>query len=98
MRKVVLIAALAGALSPACRKQEARTPAASEPPAVSAALINVAAEPFHSTIPVTGTLVSNSRVDVKAEVIGRITRFDKEESARVVAGEAVAWVDDENYK
>ena len=58
----------------------------------------MAAQPFRSTIAVTGTLVSNARVDVKAEVIGRITRFDKEEGARVAAGEAVAWVNDENYR
>ena len=37
-------------------------------------------------------------MDVKAEVIGRITRFDKEEGDRVAAGEAVAWVNDENYQ
>jgi membrane fusion protein (multidrug efflux system) len=99
MRNAVLIAALTcAALSPACRKQEIRTQAASEPPAVSATVIDIAAQPFRSTIAVTGTLVSNSRVDVKAEVIGRITRFDKEEGARVSAGEAVAWVDDENYR
>jgi RND family efflux transporter MFP subunit len=99
MRNTILVAALAcAAFSPACRKPEVRTLAASEPPAVSAAVIDVAAQPFRSTIQVTGTLVSNSRVDVKAEVIGRITRFDKEEGARVSAGEAVAWVDDENYR
>ena len=61
-------------------------------------MITVAAEPFRATVAVTGTLVSNARVDVKAEVIGRITRFDKEEGAHVAAGEAVAWVNDENYQ
>ena len=99
MRNTVLLAALAGTLfSSACRKEEVHTLAASEPPAVPAAVIAVAAQPFRSTITVTGTLVSNARVDVKAEVIGRITRFDKEEGAPVSAGEAVAWVDDENYR
>src|SRR5262245_46619592 len=80
---------LAAALSIGCRKQEARTLAASEPPPVSAAIVVMAAQPFQAAIPITGTLVSNARVDVKAEVVGRITRFDKEEGARVAAGEAI---------
>jgi RND family efflux transporter MFP subunit len=58
----------------------------------------VATETFLATVPVTGTLVSNSRVDVKAEVIGRVIRFDKEEGDSVAAGEAVIWVNDENYR
>ena len=57
-----------------------------------------APQPFLATVPVTGTLVSNTRVDVKAEIIGRVVRFDKEEGDPVAAGEAVAWVDDENYQ
>ena len=71
---------------------------ASAPVAVTANVITLAAEPFALTIPVTGTLVSNSRVDVKAEVVGRISRFDKEEGAPVKAGEPVVWVNDENYQ
>jgi membrane fusion protein, multidrug efflux system len=82
----------------ACNRQQPRAVSASAPVAVAASVITVAAEPFAITIPVTGTLVSNTRVDVKAEVIGRVTRFDKEEGARVKAGEPVVWVNDENYQ
>ncbi|PWU04993.1 MAG: hypothetical protein C5B51_15630 [Terriglobia bacterium] len=80
----------------ACRKQEATTASTPDPPPVSAAVITVASEPLRLTIPVTGTLVSNVRVDVKAEVIGHVSRFDKQEGDRVAAGEPVVWVDDEN--
>ncbi len=89
---------LAGALLASCNRQQARSIAASDPPPVSAAVITVAAESLPITIPVTGTLVSNTRVDVKAEIIGHISRFDKEEGDPVAAGEAVAWVDDETYR
>jgi RND family efflux transporter MFP subunit len=58
----------------------------------------VTAETLPITIPVTGSLVSNARVDVKAEVIGHISRFDKEEGDHVAAGEPVVWVDDENAR
>jgi membrane fusion protein (multidrug efflux system) len=98
VRTSVIIALAGAALLTACRKQEIRTVAAFEPAAITASVITVATEPLHTTIPVTGTLVSNARVEVKAEVIGRIARFDKEEGARVAAGEAVAWVDEENYQ
>jgi RND family efflux transporter MFP subunit len=81
-----------------CRTQPTRTSAASEPPPVTALVATVSAEPFLATVAVTGTLVSNSRVDVKAETVGRVTRFDKEEGDRVSAGEAVVWVNDENYQ
>jgi len=89
---------LAVVLLSACGRQPARTIAASDPPPVSATVITVAAESYSITIPVTGTLVSHTRVEVKAEVIGHIARFDKEEGDRVEAGEAVVWVDDENSR
>ena len=54
------------------------------------------AQPFTATVPVTGTLVSRALVVVKAEVIGRLLKFPKQEGDAVTAGEAVAWVDDEN--
>ena len=99
MRPLAIIAALsAAALLTGCRKQEAATVKASEPPPVFAPVLAVATEPFNATVPVTGTLVSNSRVDVKAEVMGRVVRFDKEEGAPVAAGETVIWVNDENYQ
>ncbi len=99
MRPLAVIAALsAAALLTGCRKQEAATVKASEPPPVFAPVLAVGTEAFNATVPVTGTLVSNSRVDVKAEVMGRVVRFDKEEGASVSAGETVIWVNDENYQ
>src|SRR5215469_7422133 len=93
--RVILTAAL---LLAACGKREIATNAATDPPPVSAAITTVTTESLPITIPVTGTLVSNSRVDVKAEVIGHISRFDKQEGDSVRAGEPVAWVDDENFR
>ncbi len=99
MRPLAVIAALsAAALLTGCRRQEAATVKASEPPPVFAPVLTVGTEAFNATVPVTGTLVSNSRVDVKAEVMGRVVRFDKEEGDPVSAGETVIWVNDENYQ
>lgn len=99
MRPLAVIAALsAAALLTGCRKQEAATVKASEQPPVFAPVLAVGTEAFNATVPVTGTLVSNSRVDVKAEVMGRVVRFDKEEGESVSAGETVIWVNDENYQ
>lgn len=99
MRRFVAHAALiASALMAACGKREIPIRAATEPPPVSASVITVATETLPITVPVTGTLVSNTRVDVKAEVIGHISRFDKQEGNAVHAGEPVAWVDDENFQ
>jgi len=96
---VLLILLVLGAAMTGCGKREAAIAVrASESTAVTARVLTVAPESFLATVRVTGTLVSRSRVEVKAEVIGRITRFDKEEGAHVEAGEAVAWVDDENYQ
>lgn len=93
-----LTAFAAAMLLAACSRQQARNLTPADPPPVSAAVHTVAVESLPLTIPVTGTLVSNTRVDVKAEVIGHISRFDKEEGEPVAAGEPVAWVDDENYR
>lgn len=99
MRRSMLSAALAAvALLTACHKQEAVTKAASDVLPVTAAVVTVTTETLPITIPVTGTLVSNTRVDIKAEVIGHISRFDKQEGDPVRAGEPVAWVDDENFR
>jgi RND family efflux transporter MFP subunit len=82
-----------------CRKAESRQANAStEPPAVQAAVWRVEARPFSATIAVTGTLISNASVEVKAETTGRILKFPKEEGDRVSAGEPVLWVDEENQR
>ncbi len=99
MRIIAVIAAsTATVLLSGCRTQEARSTTTSEPAPVTAPLIKVETQTFVATVPITGTLVSNARVDVKAETIGKITRFDKEEGDPVAAGEAVIWVNDENYQ
>ena len=99
MRPAALCLALATVVMlAACSKQEAATKAAAEAPPVTAAVVTVATEILPITIPVTGTLVSNTRVEIKAEVIGHISRFDKQEGDPVRAGEPVVWVDDENFR
>jgi membrane fusion protein (multidrug efflux system) len=101
MRTVLMISiAAAGLAAAGCQAPKAQNqPAAAvEPPPVTVSLVTVAAEPFVGSVPVTGTLVSPARVDIKAETIGRITRFDKQEGESVTAGEAVVWVNDENYR
>lgn len=97
MRALILLVPLALFLT-ACKKESRVTSAASAPPAVSVPVLAVRAEPFSATVPVTGTLVSNAQVDVKAETTGRVVRFDKEAGDRVAAGEAVIWVNDENFQ
>jgi RND family efflux transporter MFP subunit len=52
-------------------------------------------ELFATVVPVTGSLVSLATVDVKAEMSGRVVRFDKMEGDRVRAGETVVWLDRE---
>ncbi len=94
----VIISVISSALLTGCGQSEAKTSAVVRPPAVLASVITLAPQPFQARLPITGTLVSSARIDVKAEVIGRITRFDKEEGDLVSAGEPTAWVDDENYQ
>lgn len=89
---------VAAVLLAGCAKKEPGSVSASEPPPVQARVIQVKAEPFAATVAVTGTLVSRTRVDVKAQTTGRVVRFPKEEGDRVEAGEAVLWVEDVNYR
>lgn len=97
MRQPIIVAgAMTAVWLAGCGRQQVSSSAASDPPPVSAAVITVTTETLRLSIPVTGTLISNTRVDVKAEVIGHIARFEKQEGDGVRAGEAVAWVDDEN--
>jgi RND family efflux transporter MFP subunit len=96
--RALFIAVPLAALLAGCRGQPARTTAATEPPPVAATVLTVGREPFVAAVAVTGTLVSRSSVDIKAETVGRITRFDKDEGDTVAAGEAVVWVNDESYQ
>lgn len=92
---LVLSAAL---VQTGCGNRQASTAPPADPPPVLASVIDVRTEPFSVTVPVTGTLLSTIRVDVKAETTGRIVRFDKEEGAAVAAGETIAWTNDEGYR
>ena len=94
---LVLLAAIA-LLSAGCRKKETKGTVVQEAPAIAVKIIQVQPEPFSLTVPVTGTLVSNTRVDVKAETIGHLVKFPKQEGDSVVPGETVAWLDQENYQ
>ncbi|MBI3695340.1 MAG: efflux RND transporter periplasmic adaptor subunit [Acidobacteria bacterium] len=96
--KYAVAASLAVLLLSACQRKDPGPVRAAEAPAVQAAVVEVKAEPFAGTVPVTGTLVSTARVDVKAEIIGHVVRFDKEEGDSVTAGETVVWLDEENYR
>jgi RND family efflux transporter MFP subunit len=99
-RNTVAAAALAALvlMAAGCRKKETQASAAVEAPALQVKVLQVQAEAFPLTVAVTGTLVSSTRVDVKAETLGRIVKFPKQEGDLVAAGEAVAWVDQENYQ
>ena len=91
----------AAALLTGCRKEQARPAAATaaqEAPSVRVSVLTVRPAPLEASVAITGTLVSNARVDVKAQTVGRVLRFDKQEGDPVAAGEPVIWVDDENYK
>jgi RND family efflux transporter MFP subunit len=98
MRIAIVVVIAASAAFSGCRRQEAAPVEAAPQAAVTAAVWTVASQPFAHTVPVTGSLASRARVEVKAEVIGRVVRFEKEEGAPVEAGEPVAWVDEENYQ
>ena len=90
--KCTLWMALFAILLTGCKKSAEKTVQAAEDPAVRASIVAVAARPFTSSVPVTGTLVSRTRVEVKAETTGRVIAFAKEEGDRVRAGELLLQV------
>jgi len=94
----VIIGIINAALVTGCVKSEAKTSAVVQPPAVLVSVITLGPQSFQARLPISGTLVSRARTDVKAEVVGRITKFDKEEGALVSAAEPTVWVNDENYQ
>ena len=97
-RNIAASVLLLALLLPGCRRADPTPVSAAEPAPVQASIIRIESRPFAATVAVTGTLVSTSRVDVKAETTGRLGKFPKEEGDPVAAGEAVAWVEDENYR
>lgn len=92
--KIGCIVVAAGLLA-GCQSQKSAERAPEAAP-VRVNVIRIEAQPFLATLPVTGSLVSSSRVDVKAETTGRVVKFPKQEGETVAAGETVAWVDEEN--
>ena len=96
--KLIILCLLPAVFLAACRKKETEATKQPEAPALQVETLQVQAQPFTATVPVTGSLVSRALVVVKAETIGRLLKFSKEEGESVTAGEAVAWVDDENYR
>lgn len=89
---------VAAVLLSGCRSKQAGPAAAAEAPPARVAALRVEPQPLAASVAITGTLVSRARVDVKAQTTGRLVRFDKEEGEAVAAGEALVWVDDENYR
>jgi HlyD family secretion protein len=83
-----------------CGRKDAAPAGGSAPEAaaVRTAVVRVEPQPFVASVAVTGSLVSKSQVDVKAETTGRIVKFPKEEGDRISAGEVLIWVDETNYK
>ena len=96
-RSLLFIPALAAALLTGCGEKEAAVQAVEAPP-VRTAVLRVEARPFEATVAITGTLVSTTAVEVKAETIGKVVKFPKEEGDPVRAGEAVVWVDDSDER
>ncbi len=98
MRKTSIVPVLlAGSLVlGGCKKREVR-PLSAEAPPVRVETLRVEPQPFAITVPITGTLVSTAKVEVKAETTGKVLKFPKEEGDTLRAGEAVIWVDD-TYK
>ena len=92
-----IVVVVAAGLLAGCQSQKAAVKAPEAAP-VRVSVLRIEAQPFHATVPVTGSLVSSSRVEVKAETTGRVVKFPKEEGEAVAAGETVAWVDEENYR
>lgn len=84
-------------VSSGCRKPEPVSQAATEAPAVRVKTISVQPQSFPLTVAVTGTLVSRTAVEVKAETTGRVMKFPKEEGDRVSEGEPILWVDQANH-
>lgn len=93
-----LFPVLTALLLSGCQKKETRAAGPATPATVRVKAIRVEPQSFAATVAVTGSLHSRSTVDVKAQTTGRVVRFPKEEGDRVKAGEALVWIDDEQYR
>jgi RND family efflux transporter MFP subunit len=89
---------VAAILTSACREKAGATVQANEAPPVIAAAMAVQPRPFNAVVSVTGSLVSRTHVEVRAETFGRVLKFTKEEGDAVRAGEPILWVEEDNYR
>lgn len=96
MRAIIILLAACVAGCNHSKNPAAATSVPAPPARVPVAAVS--AKPFLATVSFTGTLVSRSQVDVKAETTGRVVRFDRQEGDAVRAGENLVWVNDENYQ
>ncbi len=85
-------------LSAGCNKAEIAAAPPAENAPVPVKVQELKAEDLPISVSITGTLVSTVRVDVKAEIIGQLVSFPKQEGDAVAAGEIVARVDPKNYQ
>ncbi len=81
-----------------CRQKETQATIKADANALPVKVVEVKAEPFTLTVPVTGNLVSRSVVTVKGETTGRLLYLKKEEGEAVTAGEELGRVNDENQR
>jgi len=88
----------AGIVLSGCGKHEVAVTGTAAPAPARVRAVRVEAKPFTASLAVTGSLVSRSLVEVKAETTGRVLRFDKEEGDPVKAGEVVIRVDEEKAR
>jgi RND family efflux transporter MFP subunit len=95
---LLALVALVALLPAGCGRKTAGASVKAEDVALSVKAVRIETQALPLTVVVTGSLVSNTSVDVKAETTGRLLRFAKQEGDAVSAGEVVASVDEENYK
>jgi RND family efflux transporter MFP subunit len=97
-KSVILLLAVSALLAFGCKRKETEATLAGQVSAVPVRVVKVQPSPLAVTIAITGNLVSRTWVEVKAETTGRLVKFPKQEGDPVSAGEAVAWVNAENYE
>lgn len=80
---------LAAALSPACSRAGADSPASAEATAVTVVAVAVVEQPIKRFIRVSGTLNALDDAEVAAEVAGRVVATPVERGSRVAAGDGL---------
>ncbi len=88
-RRILSLCLLAAALTSACDRAGADSPAQSEAAAVNVSAIDVVEQPIKRFIRVSGTLNAQEDADVAAEVAGRVIATPVERGSRVSANDAL---------